>query len=104
MPKCQHSHIEPLGVQYDARHRPALRLYNCTECGTTLAEVIVMKININTANEAELYNYIEKFLDDNHLNDKSESWEECADRIETDKPQIANFLRHAANRWHILQA
>uniref|UniRef100_A0A6M3L2U4 Uncharacterized protein n=1 Tax=viral metagenome TaxID=1070528 RepID=A0A6M3L2U4_9ZZZZ len=63
-----------------------------------------MKININTATETELYSYVEKFLDENNINDKSETWEETADRIESDKPQIANFLRHAANRWHILQA
>jgi len=63
-----------------------------------------MKININTATETELYSYVEKFLDENNINDQSESWEETADRIESDKPQISNFLRHAASRWHILQA
>lgn len=63
-----------------------------------------MKININTAGETELYDYVEKFLNDNNINDSSESWEETADRIQSDKLQIANFLRHAAIRWHNLQS
>ncbi len=33
---CEHLKLKYIGIQRDADGKPALRLWNCTQCGSTL--------------------------------------------------------------------